>query len=60
MAKYVECSICGEEIEITNLNSSNGEYPDLEGWVVSEDDYSIRCSRWECQEAPGKLKSGAW
>jgi len=60
MAKTVECSICGEVVEVNSRNSSNGEYPDLEGWIVSEDDYSIRCSDWRCQEAPGKLKAGAW
>lgn len=60
MAKYAECSICGDVVEVTNSNSSNGEYPDLDGWVINEYDYSIRCSNWECQETPGKLKSGAW
>lgn len=60
MTKYAECAICGEVVEVTNRNSSNGEYPDLDGWVINEYDYSIRCSNWECQEAPGKLKSGAW
>ena len=60
MAQYAECSICGDVVEVTNSNSSNGEYPDLDGWVINEYDYSIRCSRWECQEAPGKLKAGAW
>ena len=58
MPKRVECAVCGETEVVTDENSTNGKYPDADGWIINEEDYSIRCSSWSCQDAPGKQKSG--
>jgi hypothetical protein len=46
---FVQCSICGCIEEVTEENSMNGEYPD--GWIYNEDDFTLRCYKWECQDA---------
>jgi LSD1 subclass zinc finger protein len=57
-SKTVRCAVCGTTGEVNEDTSTNGEYPDLEGWV--EIDGSIRCSSWSCQESDGGGRVGTF